>query len=84
MFHADDYLTEQEEAPKRSRRRSRSAVHIHVLQDYEHMKRARNHAEFLEITYDCWSDSNVNILAVSGTLNEILQMQSFVDGMNSI
>ena len=79
MLHA----AEQEEAPKRSRRMPRKMVHIHVLQDYGYMAKARDHAELLQIACDWWSDNNVHILAISGTIHEIACMQSFVDGMNA-
>lgn len=59
-------------------------VHIHVLRDYGYLVKVRDYAEKCEIALDWWTDQNVNILAISGTLNEILQVQAFIDGMYAI
>ena len=84
MFHGDDYLAEQDEATKRSRRMPRNMVHIHVLRDYGYLVKAREHAELIGLAVDWWAEGNIHILAIAGTLNQICLVQSFIDGMNAI
>jgi len=64
--------------------KAKMMVHIHVLPDHQTMIKVRDYAEKGELVVDWWSNfDGTHIVAVSGTLNDICCIQSFIDGLNS-